>query len=127
VYRIQASLLPTKNTLQAFYWGTSEWSAEQIEEAFREYIFSSSRPKSMILTIPYTFLDVAHTLGLIAPVAEQCQHSMLQRERPEKEYAYVYLLVYAMSNLRFLPYSPGTFIRNTATALPPIHPSTLVF
>ncbi|THU85967.1 voltage-gated potassium channel beta-2 subunit [Dendrothele bispora CBS 962.96] len=52
----------------AFYWGTSEWSAEQIEEAFH----------------------IAHTLGLIAPIAEQCQHSMLQRERAEKEYANLY-------------------------------------
>ncbi|THU89043.1 voltage-gated potassium channel beta-2 subunit [Dendrothele bispora CBS 962.96] len=52
----------------AFYWGTSEWSAEQIEEAFH----------------------IAHTLGLIAPIAEQCQHSMLQRERPEKEYANIF-------------------------------------
>ncbi|THV02980.1 Aldo/keto reductase [Dendrothele bispora CBS 962.96] len=52
----------------AFYWGTSEWSAEQIEEAFY----------------------IAHTFGLIAPIAEQCQHSTLQRKRPEKEYINLY-------------------------------------
>mgnify|MGYP001462571110 FL=1 len=36
----------------AFYWATSEWSAQQIEEAFH----------------------VATRLNLIAPIAEQCKH-----------------------------------------------------
>ncbi|KAJ7708206.1 voltage-gated potassium channel beta-2 subunit [Mycena rosella] len=52
----------------AFYWGTSEWSAHQIEEAHH----------------------IATKLNLIAPIAEQCQHSMFHRERPEKEYAPLY-------------------------------------
>ncbi|CAL1694677.1 unnamed protein product [Somion occarium] len=52
----------------AFYWATSEWSAYEIEEAHH----------------------VADKLGLIAPIAEQCQHHMLHRERPEKEYAPLY-------------------------------------
>lgn len=52
----------------AFYWGTSEWSAQQIEEAY----------------------SVSARLGLIAPIAEQCQHHMFHRERPEKEYAPLY-------------------------------------
>lgn len=52
----------------AFYWATSEWSAFQIEEAHH----------------------VATRLNLIAPIAEQCQHHMLHRERPEKEYAPLY-------------------------------------
>ncbi|KZP04436.1 voltage-gated potassium channel beta-2 subunit [Athelia psychrophila] len=52
----------------AFYWGTSEWSAREIEEAHH----------------------VATRLGLIGPIAEQCQHNMLNRERPEKEYAPIY-------------------------------------
>ncbi|KAK7037394.1 hypothetical protein VNI00_011144 [Paramarasmius palmivorus] len=52
----------------AFYWGTSEWSARDIEEAYH----------------------VANKLNLIAPVAEQCQHNMFTRERPEKEYAPLY-------------------------------------
>ncbi|KAJ7606660.1 NADP-dependent oxidoreductase domain-containing protein [Roridomyces roridus] len=52
----------------AFYWGTSEWTAQQIEEAHH----------------------VATRLNLIAPIAEQCQHNMLHRERPEKEYAPLY-------------------------------------
>ncbi|KAJ7438086.1 NADP-dependent oxidoreductase domain-containing protein [Mycena galericulata] len=52
----------------AFYWGTSEWSAQEIEEAHH----------------------VATRLNLIAPIAEQMQHNMFHRERPEKEYASLY-------------------------------------
>ncbi|KAF7327161.1 Voltage-gated potassium channel beta-2 subunit [Mycena kentingensis (nom. inval.)] len=52
----------------AFYWGTSEWPAEDIEEAYH----------------------VAAKLNLIAPVTEQMQYNMLHRERAEKEYAALY-------------------------------------
>ncbi|KIP10534.1 hypothetical protein PHLGIDRAFT_85056 [Phlebiopsis gigantea 11061_1 CR5-6] len=52
----------------AFYWGTSEWSAREVEEA----------------------IHIAHKLNLIAPVAEQCCHHMFHRERPEKEYEPLY-------------------------------------
>ncbi|KAF7288498.1 Aldo-ket-red domain-containing protein [Mycena indigotica] len=54
----------------AFYWGTSEWSAHQIEGG--------------------ASTDVATRLNLIAPIAEQCKHNMFHRERPEKEYAPLY-------------------------------------
>ncbi|KAG5724397.1 putative voltage-gated potassium channel subunit beta [Termitomyces sp. T112] len=52
----------------AFYWATSEWSAREIEEAFH----------------------VAEKLNLAGPIAEQCQHHMFHRERPEKEYDPLY-------------------------------------
>ncbi|RXW23071.1 hypothetical protein EST38_g2772 [Candolleomyces aberdarensis] len=52
----------------AFYWATSEWSAQQLEEAHH----------------------IASKLNLIAPIAEQCQHHMFHRERPEKEYLPLY-------------------------------------
>jgi len=52
----------------AHYWATSEWSAYEIEEAHH----------------------VATRLGLYPPIAEQCQHNMLHRERPEKEYRSLY-------------------------------------
>ncbi|KAF5391762.1 hypothetical protein D9757_001763 [Collybiopsis confluens] len=52
----------------ALYWGTSEWNAVEIEEAHH----------------------VTTKLGLLAPIAEQCQHNMFTRERPEKEYAPLY-------------------------------------
>jgi len=49
----------------AFYWGTSEWSADQLREAWR----------------------VADRLGLIGPLMEQPQYHMFHRERVEVEYA----------------------------------------
>ncbi|KAH9950951.1 NADP-dependent oxidoreductase domain-containing protein [Amylocystis lapponica] len=52
----------------AFYWATSEWSGQEIEEAYH----------------------IADKLGLIPPIAEQCKHHMFHRERPEKEYAPLY-------------------------------------
>lgn len=52
----------------AFYWGTSEWSAEQIRHA----------------------CEVAEKLNLIGPCAEQPQYSMLHRTRFEVEYAPLY-------------------------------------
>ncbi len=48
----------------AFYWGTSEWGADQIQAAF----------------------DVAEKLNCIPPIAEQPQYNMLVRDRVEKSY-----------------------------------------
>ena len=48
----------------AFYWGTSEWSAEEIMDAQR----------------------VAERLGLIGPICEQPQYNMFEREKLENEY-----------------------------------------
>ena len=48
-----------------FYWGTSEWSAAELQEAF----------------------TCAERLGLIPPSMEQPQYNMLVRDRFEKEYA----------------------------------------
>ena len=52
----------------AFYWGTSEWTADQITEA----------------------ITYARAHGLHAPVTEQPQYNMLHRERFEKEYETVF-------------------------------------
>ncbi|KAF7791757.1 hypothetical protein EIP86_002781 [Pleurotus ostreatoroseus] len=52
----------------AFYWATSEWSAREIEEAH----------------------GTAARLNLIAPIAEQCEHHMFHRDRPEGEYEPLY-------------------------------------
>ncbi|KNG51210.1 voltage-gated potassium channel subunit beta-1 channel subunit beta-1 [Stemphylium lycopersici] len=52
----------------AYYWGTSEWSAEQIRDA----------------------CDIAEKYNLIAPVVEQPQYNAFHRERFEKEYAPLY-------------------------------------
>ncbi|WVO21142.1 uncharacterized protein IAS62_002447 [Cryptococcus decagattii] len=47
-----------------FYWGTSEWSAMQIQQA----------------------TEIARRLNMVGPVAEQAHYSMLHRERFEVEY-----------------------------------------
>jgi len=52
----------------SFYWGTSEWSAEQIMEAD----------------------GIAKRLNLIGPTMEQPQYNMFTRTRFEKEYSRLY-------------------------------------
>ncbi|KAG9095326.1 hypothetical protein FRC06_009907 [Ceratobasidium sp. 370] len=56
------------NQGKAFYWGTSGWSATQIEEAHH----------------------IADQYGLIAPVAEQPCYNAFTRKRVEEEYQHVY-------------------------------------
>jgi voltage-dependent potassium channel beta subunit len=53
---------------KAFYWGTSEWSAEQIRDAY----------------------GVARRERLIPPTMEQPEYNMFNRDRVEKEYAPLY-------------------------------------
>ena len=53
------------------YWGTSEWSAQEIMEAHR----------------------VAERYGLIAPTMEQPQYNMFHRDRVEQEYSQIYKTV----------------------------------
>lgn len=53
---------------KAFYWGTSEWSAEQIREAH----------------------EVARHEHLIGPTMEQPQYNLFHRQRVESEYARLY-------------------------------------
>ena len=52
----------------AFYWGTSEWSADQIRDA----------------------CGIARREHLVPPTMEQPQYNMFTRERVEKEYARLY-------------------------------------
>jgi len=56
------------NEGKAMYWGTSEWSAEQIKEA----------------------VQIARREHLIPPTMEQPEYNMFNRERIEKEYARLY-------------------------------------
>ena len=53
---------------KAHYWGTSEWPADAIEEAY----------------------DIAERYRLRKPVMEQPQYNLLSRDRVEKEYAPLY-------------------------------------
>ncbi|KAI0714796.1 voltage-gated potassium channel beta-2 subunit [Earliella scabrosa] len=79
----------------AFYWATSEWSARDIEEAYH----------------------VASKLGLIAPIAEQCQHNMFHRERPEKEYAPLYQK-YSIGTTVYSPLARGVLTGKYNTGIP---------
>jgi aryl-alcohol dehydrogenase-like predicted oxidoreductase len=56
------------NIGKAFYWGTSEWNADEIATAWR----------------------YADKLGLIGPVMEQPCYNMLTREKVEKEFEHLY-------------------------------------
>ena len=56
------------NQGKAFYWGTSEWSAQQIMEAY----------------------SIARRENLIPPAMEQPQYNMFHRERVENEYLRLY-------------------------------------
>lgn len=56
------------NQGKAFYWGTSEWSAQQIMEAY----------------------SIARRENLIPPTMEQPQYNMFHRERVESEYIRLY-------------------------------------
>jgi aryl-alcohol dehydrogenase-like predicted oxidoreductase len=53
---------------KVFYWGTSEWSAEDIQKAY----------------------DVAREFGLIPPTMDQPQYHIFHRARVEQEYAPLY-------------------------------------
>ncbi|KAK9817728.1 hypothetical protein WJX72_001292 [[Myrmecia] bisecta] len=52
----------------AFHWGTSEWTVQQVEEAW----------------------EVANKLNLVGPICEQPQYNLLAREKVEKEFLPLY-------------------------------------
>ena len=69
---------------KAFYWGTSEWTAQQIQEAHM----------------------IADKLHLIPPLMEQPEYNMLHRDRFEVEYAPLYRL-YNMGTTVWSPLAGG--------------------
>ncbi|KXZ53619.1 hypothetical protein GPECTOR_6g536 [Gonium pectorale] len=56
------------DTGMAFYWGTSEWSAEQIQQA----------------------QHIADRLGLMPPVVEQPEYNMFERKKVEQDFLPLY-------------------------------------
>jgi aryl-alcohol dehydrogenase-like predicted oxidoreductase len=56
------------NTGKALYWGTSEWNADEIAQAWR----------------------YADKLGLVGPVMEQPCYNMLERQKVETEFHHLY-------------------------------------
>ncbi|MBD1388915.1 aldo/keto reductase [Neiella sp. HB171785] len=69
---------------KVMYWGTSEWSAQQITEAWA----------------------VAKAENLIAPVMEQPQYNMLHRDKVESEFAPLYPLM-GLGITSFSPLASG--------------------
>ena len=65
---------------KAFYWGTSEWSAQQISEAY----------------------GIAQREHLIPPLTEQPEYNMFHRDRVEREYE----LLYKTMGLGITSFSP---------------------
>ncbi|KAL8403496.1 hypothetical protein RB594_008668 [Gaeumannomyces avenae] len=72
-------LTPMEETVRAFnhvieikgwalYWGTSEWSADELAEA----------------------CGIAHRLGLVPPVVEQPEYSVLARDKVERQFQRLY-------------------------------------
>lgn len=84
------------NTGKAFYWGTSEWSADEIAQAWR----------------------YADKLGLIGPVMEQPLYNMLDREKVEKEYAHLYREV-GLGLTVFSPLKTGILSGKYKNGIPP--------
>ncbi|PWY95258.1 voltage-gated K+ channel beta subunit [Aspergillus sclerotioniger CBS 115572] len=82
----------------AFYWGTSEWSADEISEA----------------------CGIARALGLIAPIVEQPLYNMLDRQKVEGQYQRLYSR-YGIGLTTFSPLKMGLLSGkyNDATTQPP--------
>ena len=82
---------------KAFYWGTSEWTASEIADAWR----------------------IADKLGLVGPVVEQPQYNLLVRERVEKEYRWLYD-AHGLGLTTFSPLKGGVLTgKYNDTAAPP--------
>ncbi|PHJ13076.1 alcohol dehydrogenase [Fervidobacterium sp. SC_NGM5_O18] len=79
----------------AFYWGTSEWSAEEIERAHQ----------------------VAKELNCIPPVVEQPQYNLIFKDRVEKEYAPFYEK-YGMGLTTWSPLASGVLTGKYLEGIP---------
>lgn len=80
------------DTGKAFYWGTSEWSAVQIEEAHRTWNgdLDDNGNSSLSSFKPFRTTDLAKELHLTPPVADQVCYHAYHRNRMEKEYQHVF-------------------------------------
>jgi len=83
------------NQGKAFYWGTSEWSAQEIMEAY----------------------TIARQEHLIPPLMEQPEYNMFARERFEKEYVRLYSLI-GLGTTIFSPLASGLLTGKYNDGLP---------
>ena len=81
---------------KAFYWGTSEWSADEIAQAWR----------------------YADKLGLIGPLMEQPKYNILERQKVEKEFSLLYKEV-GLGLTIFSPLEKGILTGKYNNGLPP--------
>ncbi len=87
---------------KVLYWGTSEWSAQQIQEAY----------------------GVCRERGLTPPTMEQPQYNMLHRERVESEYAPLFER-YGLGTTIWSPLASGILTGKYADGIPPRSRMTL--
>lgn len=80
---------------KVLYWGTSEWSAQQIMEAY----------------------SVARQYNLIPPTMEQPQYNMFHRERVEKEYLRLYEEI-GLGSTIWSPLASGVLTGKYAKGIP---------
>ncbi|MBP7686558.1 MAG: aldo/keto reductase [Thermoflexales bacterium] len=83
------------NQGKAFYWGTSEWSAQELMEAY----------------------TIARQEHLIPPLMEQPEYNMFARERFEKEYARLYTTI-GLGTTIFSPLASGLLTGKYNNGLP---------
>jgi len=81
---------------RALYWGTSEWSSEQIRAAY----------------------DIARHERLVPPTMEQPQYNMFHRERVEKEYAPLYAEI-GLGTTIWSPLASGLLTGKYNAGIPP--------
>jgi len=79
----------------AFYWGTSEWSAERIMEAY----------------------GIARREGMIPPLMEQPEYNMFSRHRVEREYALLYREI-GLGTTTFSPLASGLLTGKYSRGIP---------
>lgn len=80
---------------KVLYWGTSEWSAEQIAEAH----------------------GIARSLGLVGPTMEQPQYSMLVRDKVEREFHRLYETI-GLGTTIWSPLASGVLTGKYAAGIP---------
>jgi voltage-dependent potassium channel beta subunit len=80
---------------KVLYWGTSEWSAQQITEAY----------------------GVARSLGISAPVMEQPEYNLFRREKVESEFLPLYELT-GLGTTIFSPLASGFLTGKYSDGIP---------
>lgn len=90
------------NSGQALYWGTSEWSSEQIRAAH----------------------EIARREHLVPPTMEQPQYNMFHRERVEREYLPLYIEL-GLGTTIWSPLASGLLTGKYNQGIPPESRATL--